>query len=123
MPPGVLPIRDLKAPAAASSKRSAGTTYKLRAGDERRIVLADRRDFDLSLGDHPRSRARGPRPYPPLPGAGYDVLRFFASESDQSVTLFGRYDYADTQADVPSGVARRDLRPHRAIRPIKSLRR
>src|SRR6185295_2998579 len=35
--------------------------------------------------------------------AGYDLLRVLAPGSEQSVTLFGRFDYADTQASVPSG--------------------
>jgi len=35
--------------------------------------------------------------------AGYDMLRVLAPGSDQSVTLFGRFDYADTQASVPAG--------------------
>ena len=35
--------------------------------------------------------------------AGYDLLRVFAPGNDQSVTLFGRLDYADTQASVPAG--------------------
>jgi hypothetical protein len=35
--------------------------------------------------------------------AGYDLLRLAAPASAQSVTLFGRYDYADTQASVPAG--------------------
>jgi hypothetical protein len=32
--------------------------------------------------------------------AGYDFLRLIAPASDQSVTLFGRYDYVNTQANV-----------------------
>ena len=35
--------------------------------------------------------------------AGYDLLRVLAPGSEQSVTLFGRFDYADTQASVPDG--------------------
>jgi len=35
--------------------------------------------------------------------AGYDLLRLLAPGSEQSVTLFGRFDYADTQASVPAG--------------------
>jgi hypothetical protein len=35
--------------------------------------------------------------------AAYDVLRLFTPDSLHSVTLFGRYDYADTQAAVPAG--------------------
>ena len=35
--------------------------------------------------------------------AGYDLLRLLAPGSEQSVTLFGRFDYADTQAAVPAG--------------------
>jgi hypothetical protein len=35
--------------------------------------------------------------------AGYDVLRLIAPGNEQSVTLFGRFDYADTQASVPAG--------------------
>jgi hypothetical protein len=32
--------------------------------------------------------------------AGYDVLRLLCPTSDQSVTVFGRYDYVNTQASV-----------------------
>ena len=35
--------------------------------------------------------------------AGYDLMRLFAPEIDQSVTLFARYDYANTQASVVAG--------------------
>ena len=35
--------------------------------------------------------------------AGYDVLRFVAPAASQELTLFGRYDYVDTQASVPAG--------------------
>jgi hypothetical protein len=35
--------------------------------------------------------------------AGYDVLRIFAPAASQELTLFGRYDYVDTQASVPAG--------------------
>jgi hypothetical protein len=35
--------------------------------------------------------------------AGYDLLRLVRTASAQSVTLFGRLDYVDTQADVPAG--------------------
>jgi hypothetical protein len=35
--------------------------------------------------------------------AGYDLLRWLAPGSAQGVTLFGRFDYADTQAVVPAG--------------------
>lgn len=35
--------------------------------------------------------------------AGYDLLRWVAPGNDQSLTLFGRFDYADTQAAVPAG--------------------
>ena len=37
--------------------------------------------------------------------AGYDLLRLAAPGSAQTLTLFGRFDYVDTQADVPSGFA------------------
>jgi len=36
--------------------------------------------------------------------AGYDLLRLLAPGTDQSVTLFGRYDYANTQASVVAGL-------------------
>ncbi|HVV52142.1 MAG TPA: hypothetical protein VHO06_20910, partial [Polyangia bacterium] len=36
---------------------------------------------------------------------GYDVLRLLAPASDQDLTLFFRYDYANTQASVPAGFA------------------
>jgi hypothetical protein len=32
--------------------------------------------------------------------AGYDLVRLAAPTSDQSLTLFGRFDYANTQASV-----------------------
>jgi len=35
--------------------------------------------------------------------AGYDLMRLAAPASEQSVTLFARYDYVDTQASVPAG--------------------
>jgi hypothetical protein len=35
--------------------------------------------------------------------AGYDLLRLVLAASPQSLTLFGRFDYADTQASVPAG--------------------
>jgi len=37
--------------------------------------------------------------------AGYDVLRLLAPKTAQDVTLFFRYDYANTQASVPAGFA------------------
>jgi hypothetical protein len=36
--------------------------------------------------------------------AGYDLLRLIAPATDQSVTLFGRYDYVNTQAAVAAGL-------------------
>src|SRR5205809_8844 len=36
--------------------------------------------------------------------AGYDLLRLIAAATDQSVTLFGRYDYVNTQAAVAAGL-------------------
>jgi hypothetical protein len=33
----------------------------------------------------------------------YDILRLLAPSSPQAVTAFARFDYADTQADVPEG--------------------
>jgi hypothetical protein len=35
---------------------------------------------------------------------GYDVLRLAVPDTVQTVTLFGRFDYVDTQADVPAGL-------------------
>ncbi|HWJ55017.1 MAG TPA: hypothetical protein VNR90_02350, partial [Vicinamibacterales bacterium] len=35
--------------------------------------------------------------------AGYDLMRLVCPTSDQSVTLFSRYDYANTQASVAAG--------------------
>jgi hypothetical protein len=35
--------------------------------------------------------------------AGYDLLRWLAPGTVQGVTLFGRFDYVDTQAAVPAG--------------------
>jgi len=34
---------------------------------------------------------------------GYDLLRIFAPGTEQNLTLFGRFDYANTQAAVPAG--------------------
>src|SRR5262249_56455018 len=33
----------------------------------------------------------------------YDLLRLVAPSTEQSLTAFTRFDYADTQASVPSG--------------------
>ncbi|HET6280524.1 MAG TPA: TonB-dependent receptor [Polyangia bacterium] len=45
--------------------------------------------------------------------AGYDLLRAFAPALTQTLTLFGRYDYVDTQASVPEGfMARPEFRRH-----------
>jgi len=38
---------------------------------------------------------------------GYDILRVLEPSSDHAVNLFTRFDYADTQAVVPDGLARR----------------
>ncbi|MEO8214953.1 MAG: hypothetical protein ABI560_17265 [Myxococcales bacterium] len=35
--------------------------------------------------------------------AGYDLLRFFLPTSEQELTLFGRFDYVNTQSRVPAG--------------------
>ena len=35
--------------------------------------------------------------------AAYDLLRFWRRPTEQTLTLFGRFDYADTQASVPDG--------------------
>jgi hypothetical protein len=35
--------------------------------------------------------------------AGYDIMRLIRPASAQGITLFGRFDYADTQAAVPAG--------------------
>lgn len=57
--------------------------------------------------------------------AGYDVLHTVASE--QSLTAFGRFDYADTQANVPAGFfARREFRRYSGVfglvwRPIPQV--
>jgi hypothetical protein len=34
---------------------------------------------------------------------GYDLLRILAPGTEQTLTLFGRFDYANTQASVPAG--------------------
>jgi len=34
---------------------------------------------------------------------GYDLFQLIRPSWEQSLTVFGRFDYADTQADVPSG--------------------
>jgi hypothetical protein len=34
---------------------------------------------------------------------GYDLLRIFAPGTEQTLTLFGRFDYANTQASIPTG--------------------
>jgi len=44
---------------------------------------------------------------------GYDLLRAFCPGVTQTLTLFGRYDYVDTQASVPEGfMARAEFRRH-----------
>jgi hypothetical protein len=35
--------------------------------------------------------------------AGYDLLRFLAPTTEQDLTLFGRFDHANTQSRVPAG--------------------
>ncbi len=37
---------------------------------------------------------------------GYDLLRLIAPRSEHAVNAFTRFDYADTQADVPAGAGR-----------------
>src|SRR6185295_15450085 len=59
--------------------------------------------------------------------AGYDVLRLFRWPCEQSLTAFGRFDYVDTQADVPAGwTARAEFRRYTATlglvyRPILQI--
>jgi hypothetical protein len=59
--------------------------------------------------------------------AGYDLLRLLAPGTVQTVTLFGRYDYIDTQASVPAGFAARPelrmqtLTPGLTYRPIPQI--
>jgi 7-carboxy-7-deazaguanine synthase len=50
MPPGVLRVMDLKAPRSGELEANRwDNLQKLRAGDELKIVLADREDFDWAL--------------------------------------------------------------------------
>jgi hypothetical protein len=69
------------------------------------LFIGNARELDLYYA---RLSAGGPRPDPVASQArggyfeaGYDVLRLLAPGSEQSLTLFGRFDYADTQAVVP----------------------
>jgi hypothetical protein len=58
---------------------------------------------------------------------GYDLLRLSPRPSEQSLTAFGRFDYTDTQADVPAGfLARPEFRRYTATlgvvwRPIPQI--
>jgi len=58
---------------------------------------------------------------------GYDVLAILASRSNQGLTAFTRFDYADTQADVPAGFdARKEFRRYSEVvglvyRPIPQV--
>lgn len=58
---------------------------------------------------------------------GYDWLSLFAPSSGQALTTFGRFDYVDTQADVPTGfVARKEFRRYSGVfglvwRPIPQI--
>jgi hypothetical protein len=88
-------------------------------------------------GAGPLDRQRRPRHHVELPVAsqarggyaelGYDLLRVAHPGSSQELTLFGRFDYADTQADVPAGfVAREEFRRYAATlgltyRPIPQI--
>jgi len=59
--------------------------------------------------------------------AGYDLLRLLTPEATETLTLFGRYDYVDTQASVPAGfIARPEFRRHSltaglTFRPIPQI--
>jgi hypothetical protein len=59
--------------------------------------------------------------------AGYDLLRLLVPGTAQTATLFGRYDYVDTQASVPAGYTanaafrRQTVTAGLAYRPIPQL--
>jgi hypothetical protein len=57
----------------------------------------------------------------------YDWLSLLAPSWEQALTTFGRFDYADTQADVPAGfLARKEFRRYSGVfglvwRPIPQI--
>jgi len=70
---------------------------------------ADKLNQALAAGT-PEQQAAGPIASQSRGGyaeVGYDILRVLAPSSDHAVNLFTRFDYADTQAVVPDGLARR----------------
>jgi hypothetical protein len=70
---------------------------------------ADKLNQALSSGT-PEQQAAGPVASQSRGGyaeIGYDVLRFLAPSSEQALNVFTRFDYANTQAVVPAGLAPR----------------
>jgi hypothetical protein len=47
--------------------------------------------------------------------AGYDMLRLIAPQSEQSLTLFGRFDYANTQASVAQATINAGMAPDKSL--------
>ncbi len=47
----------------------------------------------------------------------YDLMPFFFPGSEKSLSPFFRFEYLDTQSDVPGGVARDRTRPRRLYIP------
>jgi len=69
------------------------------------IGEADKLSAALAAGT-PDQMAAGPISSRAIGGyveVAYDVLHLTGIQTDQTITAFGRFDYADTQAAVPSG--------------------
>ena len=75
---------------------------------------ADKLSAALAASSDPAQMTAGPISSQSRGGyveVGYDVMHVLAPKSDQGVTVFTRFDYVNTQADVPAGFAPRlDLR-------------
>ena len=75
------------------------------------LLLGDAAKLNQALASGtPEQQAAGPVASQSRGGyaeVGYDMLRWLVPSSDHAVNLFTRFDYADTQAVVPAGLARR----------------
>ncbi len=79
------------------------------------LLIGDAGKLDQALlAGTPEQQAAGPVASQSRGGyaeVAYDVLRLLAPSSEQALNAFTRFDYADTQASVPSGfVARSEFR-------------
>jgi hypothetical protein len=75
------------------------------------LLVGDAGNLDRALAEGtPDQQAAGPvasQSRGAYAEIGYDVLRIFAPRSEQALSAFARFDYADTQARMPSGFAAR----------------